>query len=283
MPEPTLVVLDAGALTTVQDRGRPGWAHLGVPRSGAADLPAHDLANRLVGNPPDAAGLETTLTGCAFRTDAAVRIAVTGAPCAVTVASRPESWGAAVVAPAGAVVEVGPAASGLRSYVAVAGGVRVESVLGSRSTDVLSGLGPAPLGAGDIVPVGPAPDAAPWVEVARPGGAPRVVEVRRGPRADWFASPGSLDATYTVGADSNRVGVRLEGPALDRAAHRLHEELESEPMVLGGVQVPPSGQPVVLMADHATTGGYPVIGVVRDVSLLAQARPGDRVRLRLST
>lgn len=277
-----VTVLDPGALATVQDRGRPGWAHLGVPRSGAADLHSHDLANRLVGNPPEAAGLEVTLTGCRFRCTGATRLAVTGAVCAVHVGGRAEAWGRALVAPAGAEVVIGPAISGLRSYVAVAGGLQVEPVLGSRSTDLLSGLGPAPLAAGTVLPVGEAPGPAPWVELSRPVPGPIEVEVVPGPRADWFASLAELAGDWTVGAASNRIGVRLEGPPLARLADREGTELESEAMVLGAVQVPPSGQPVVLLADHATTGGYPVIAVVREVSGIAQARPGEQVTLRLA-
>ncbi|MFL6061399.1 MAG: allophanate hydrolase subunit 2 family protein, partial [Marmoricola sp.] len=142
MPEVRIEILDAGALSTVQDLGRPGHAHLGVPRSGALDQPALRLANRLVGNPEGVAGIETTSTGIRFRAGAPVRIAVTGAGAAVRVGGRAVAWGAAVTVPAGAEVEVGPATSGLRSYVALAGGIEAEDVLGSRSTDLLSGLGP---------------------------------------------------------------------------------------------------------------------------------------------
>lgn len=122
----------------------PGHAHLGVPHSGALDLPAARLANRLVGNPPAAAVLETTLDGCAVRPRCEVTVAVVGAPCRVTVDGRPVAWGAPVRIPAGALLDLGPALCGVRSYAAFAGGVAVEPVLGSRSTDLLSGLGPAP-------------------------------------------------------------------------------------------------------------------------------------------
>src|SRR4051812_8495493 len=159
MPDPlspVLEVLDGGVLTTVQDLGRPGWAHLGVPRSGALDEPALRLANRLVGNEESAAGLETTLDGTRFRLDRAGTIAVTGARCVVRVAGRAVAWGAGVTVAAGADVDVGAATSGLRSYVAIAGGVDVEPVLGSRSTDLLSGLGPSVLTSGRRIPLGPA-------------------------------------------------------------------------------------------------------------------------------
>lgn len=276
-------ILDPGALTTIQDLGRPGHAHLGVPTSGALDRQALKLANRLVGNPEGAAGLETTLTGASFRALRGIRIAVTGAGCVLRVDGRGVSWGASVVVGPGTLVEVGPAVRGLRSYVAIAGGVMGDLVLGSRSTDLLSGLGPTPLQAGDSVLIGPLP-APPAVAEAL--GPPLGNELRLdlGPRADWFGAEAlaALDgATYVVDAASNRIGLRLVGELIARSRN---DELPSEPMVLGAVQVPPSGQPLVLLADHPTTGGYPVVGVVReaDLSVCAQARPGDRITLRVA-
>ena len=282
MSDRALFVVRAGALTTVQDRGRPGHAHLGVPRSGALDGPAAALANRLVGNRPEAAVLETTLNGCALRPRSTVTVAVTGAPCPVTVDGRPASWGAPVHVPAGALLTVGAALSGVRSYVGVSGGVTVEPVLGSRSTDLLSGLGPPPLTDGATLPLGtPAPlhtrvDTAP--QPAPP--TELLLRVALGPRNDWFTPEAVRDfttRTFRVSSASNRIGLRTEGTALER---RLRGELSSEGMVLGAVQVPPDGRPVVFLADHPTTGGYPVIGVVRepDLSAAAQAVPGTPVR-----
>ncbi|WP_340383302.1 biotin-dependent carboxyltransferase family protein [Streptomyces sp. SS7] len=282
MTDRALSVVRAGALTTVQDQGRPGHAHLGVPRSGALDAPAAALVNRLVGNPPGAAVLETTVNGCALRPRCAVTVAVGGAPCPVTVNGRPVAWGAPVRVPAGAVLDVGPAVSGLRGYVGVSGGVTVEPVLGSRSTDLLSGLGPAPLTDGTVLPLGPEPAAHARVDVAPQAAPPAelVLRVTLGPRADWF-TPEAVGVfttrAYRVSPASNRIGLRTEGPVLERA---LPGELASEGMVLGAVQVPPDGQPVVFLADHPTTGGYPVIGVVRaaDLPAAAQAVPGTPVR-----
>ncbi|MFJ5809552.1 biotin-dependent carboxyltransferase family protein [Streptomyces sp. NPDC093093] len=280
-----LLVVRAGALTTVQDLGRPGYAHLGVPRSGALDVGAHTLANRLLGNAPDAATLETTLDGVALRASDPVTVAVTGAPCAVRVSGRPVAWGAPVPLRAGAELEVGAAESGLRSYVAVRGGFAVPPVLGSRATDLLSGLGPPVLSAGVLLPVGP-PGREPvrGVDALGVPGAPTelVLPLGPGPRADWF-EPDSvarlLRAAYRVSARSNRIGLRTEGgPALVR---RRAGELPSEGMVLGAVQVPPDGLPVVFLADHPVTGGYPVVGVVPPGPALdaaAQARPGVTVR-----
>ncbi|MFE6273691.1 biotin-dependent carboxyltransferase family protein [Streptomyces goshikiensis] len=290
-----LLVLRAGALTTVQDRGRPGYAHLGVPRSGALDAGAHALANRLVGNPVDAATLETTLDGVALRALAPVTVAVTGAPCAVRASGRPVAWGEPVWLPGGAELEVGRAESGLRSYVAVRGGFGVPAVLGSRATDLLSGLGPPVLAAGALLPVGPpGRDPARGADGAGAGAGPAgsagagaagselVLPLRLGPRADWFTAEsiaGLWRSGYRVSALSNRIGLRTEaGPPLRRARGG---ELPSEGMVLGAVQVPPDGLPVVFLADHPVTGGYPVIGVIPEgppLDAAAQARPGTGVR-----
>ncbi|GHE87061.1 allophanate hydrolase [Streptomyces longispororuber] len=282
MTDRAVVVVRAGALTTVQDEGRPGHAHLGVPRSGALDRPAAALVNRLVGNPPEAAVLETTLNGCALRPRCAVTVAVGGAPCPVTVDGRPAPWGAPVRVPAGALLDVGTALCGVRAYVALSGGVAVEPVLGSRSTDLLSGLGPPPLAHGAVLPLGGVGGPHARVDAVPQPAPPRelVLRMTAGPRADWF-TPGALRTlttrAYRVSSASNRIGLRTEGPALERA---VRGELPSEGMVLGAVQVPPDGRPVVFLADHPTTGGYPVVGVVRqeDLAGAAQAVPGTPVR-----
>ncbi|WP_416876021.1 biotin-dependent carboxyltransferase family protein [Kitasatospora sp. SC0581] len=277
-----LVVERPGPLTTVQDLGRRGVAHLGVPRAGALDEPALRAANRLVGNEPGAAGLETTIGGVALRAVAAVLVAVTGAPSPVRVDGRPAAWGAPVLVPAGALLEVGAATAGVRGYLAVAGGIDVPPVLGSRSTDLLAGLGPAPLAAGDRLPVGTPPPyrARPELVPLPAPPAELVLRLRLGPRADWFTPEAvarlGLDR-YLVSPTGNRVGLRTEGPPVARARDG---ELPSEGMVLGAVQIPPDGRPVVFLADHPTTGGYPVIGVVpaADLAAAAQARPGTPVR-----
>ncbi|WUL62305.1 biotin-dependent carboxyltransferase family protein [Streptomyces sp. NBC_00344] len=281
-----MVVVRAGALTTVQDLGRPGYAHLGVSRSGALDEPAHRLANRLLGNPESAATLETTFSGCAVRVPGPAVAVVTGAPCPVTVDGRPAPWGVPVRLPAGAVIDAGPATHGLRSYLAFAGGIQVPAELGSRATDLLSGIGPAPLRDGDRLPVGPpGPTDGPGratVEAARWQAPPRelVLPVLCGPRTDWFTADALrtlMTRTYRVSPKGNRIGLRLDGPALERARD---DELPSEGMTLGAVQVPPEGRPVVFLADHPVTGGYPVIGVVPPEHLApaAQAVPGTPVR-----
>ncbi|WP_431896097.1 biotin-dependent carboxyltransferase family protein [Nonomuraea sp. bgisy101] len=280
-------VLVPGPYATVQDLGRPGYAHLGVPRSGAADAASLRLANRLVGNPEGSAGLELTFGGARLRFLAGTWIAVTGAPCPLTASSEAgaQGMGAPFWMPRGAELRVGTPAAGLRTYVAVRGGIDVEPVLGSRSTDSLSGLGPPPLRAGTTLPVG-ATGSLPAIcaDQAPPlPPAPPVLRVLAGPRDDWFAddaSAGLCARPYEVSQDSNRVGVRLRGTTL---AWARQGELPSEGMVTGAVQVPPNGQPIVFLADHPPTGGYPVIGVVlaADLPVAAQARPGDRLSFRL--
>ncbi|WSQ09090.1 biotin-dependent carboxyltransferase family protein [Streptomyces sp. NBC_01231] len=283
MSDGKVEVVRAGALTTVQDQGRFGHAALGVPRSGALDQPAHRLANRLVGNAADAATLETTLTGVAVRATRPVTVAVTGAPAPVRVDGRPAAWGSPVHLPAGAVLDVGTATFGLRCYLALSGGIAVSPVLGSRSTDLLSGLGPAPLKDGDVLPLGePAGAAPPHHHLTLWDGPPRelVLPVLLGPRDDWFTATAlrTLAAgRFSVSPNSNRIALRMNGPALERA---VDGELPSEGMVLGAVQVPPDGRPVLFLADSPTTGGYPVIGVVPETGLsaAAQAPPGLPVR-----
>ncbi|SHN45441.1 biotin-dependent carboxyltransferase family protein [Cryptosporangium aurantiacum] len=306
-----LTIRTAGPLTTVQDRGRTGWAHVGVPRSGALDLPALSRANTLVGNAAFAAALEVTVGGLVAVPSADVVIALTGARCPLSVDGLVMPHGAAVGVPAGAELRVDAARAGVRAYLAVAGGIAVEPVLGSRSTDTLSGLGPAPLRNGDQLPLGTEIFTAPRVPGAGPtrdeawasdaeldlagvwaaDAARRVVEppipaepvlrVYPGPREDWF-TPEAVDALYTaawtVTPRSDRVGARLDGPPLPRA---IDDELPSEGMVAGALQIPPSG-PVLFLADHPVTGGYPVIGVVDpdDLWLAAQASPGTVLRLR---
>ena len=275
----SLEVLVVGALATVQDAGRPGLAHLGVPRAGWLDPPAARLANRLVGNPDHLAVLEVAVGGLSLRTDAACWVAVTGAPCQVSVAGRAAGHGRPERLQAGAVLELGPATAGVRSYLAVAGGIAVDPVLGSRATDTLAWVGPPRVEGGTRLPVGDplgTPRAADVPAPTRPG----PLRVHPGPRADWLTAD-ALDvlcgAPYAVAADSDRVGLRLDGPPLRRSRDG---ELPSEGMVLGAVQVPPDGRPVVFLADHPTTGGYPVLAVVdaADLARCAQLRPGDEVR-----
>lgn len=283
-----LEVLATGPLALLQDLGRPGYAALGVSPSGAADRAAYALACRLLGAEPGCAAVEVVLGGLAVRADGAVTIALTGAAAPATVDDRPVAHVAPLRLADGAVLRLGTPAVGLRTYLAVRGGIDAPLVLGSRSTDVLAGIGPSPLRPGDVLPVGPAGTGYPGVDHAPvpdlPGGTV-VLDVLPGPRADWLADPADLARhTWTVSDRSNRVGVRLTGPALARRPDRQGTELASEGMVRGAIQLPPAGEPVVFLADHPVTGGYPVVGVTtgRACDALAQARPGQSVRFRLS-
>lgn len=279
-----LEVLRTGPLALVEDLGRPGLARIGVTRSGAADRRAHRLANRLVANPDSLATLEITMGGfSACVRGGAVDVAITGAdscPLADGVAFGVNSVRRLEI---GQVVSLGVPLSGLRSYLAVRGGIDLPPVLGSRSYDTLSAIGPRPLRPQDLLPVGrtgsgyPELDLAPVAPIATDGVDLRVVA---GPRDDWFIDPGALVRTrWSVSERSDRVGLRLAGPAL--LPRWPGRELPSEGATRGAVQVPPSGQPVILGPDHPVTGGYPVIGVVVDADLdtVAQLRPGQPVRL----
>lgn len=281
----TLEVLASGPLATVQDLGRPGLGALGVGHSGAADAPSLRLANRLLGNPESHAGLEITFGGLEVRAHGNLWVTLTGAPCPVTVAGRQGAANSVLWLPDGATLRLGLPTSGLRTYLAVRGGIDVPRVLGSRSTDVLAALGPAPLAPGDVVPVGASPTERPNVDVApvcAPESGDITLRLSFGPRSDWFtdaAREALVAEPYEVTAESNRVGMRLAGPVLERTSHH---ELSSEGMVCGALQVPPSGQPTLFLADHPVTGGYPVIAVVMsaDLGRAAQARPGQRIRFR---
>jgi biotin-dependent carboxylase-like uncharacterized protein len=274
----------AGALTTVQDCGRPGYAHLGVPRSGALDAPAHHLANQLAGNPAGAAVLETTLTGVAVSAECDVTVAVTGAQADVRIDGQPARFATAIELRRGKLLEVRSAISGVRSYLGFSGGLDVPRVLGSASADLLSGLGPARLADGDVLQLCPLEGAAgrdgcALGELAAPA-MPGLV-VHPGPRLDWLASPGlaALETgQWTVSPESNRVALRLQG----QPVHRRGGELASEGLVSGAIQALPDGHLVLFLADHPTTGGYPVIAVVDPACLAAcaQARPGSKISFR---
>jgi biotin-dependent carboxylase-like uncharacterized protein len=276
----TVEVISPGALTTIQDLGRPGWAHIGVPRSGAADRESLKLANQLVGNDHGAAALETTLTGPTLHAGGDTVVALTGAPVGNVPMNTP------IELRADEVLKLGAARRGLRTYIAFRGGIDVPLVLGSAAADVLTGLGPAPLARGDVLRIGAATGGRAIGAPARvpppPDDVPQepTLHTILGPRDDWFTSEALerlTTAQFTVTPSSNRVGLRLEGPKLDRTRAG---ELPSEGLVAGAIQVPPSGQPIMLLADHPTTGGYPVIAVVHsaDLALAGQLRPGQRLR-----
>ena len=285
----TLEVLATGPQATVQDLGRPGYAAMGVGRSGAADRRSFALAQRLVGNDESLAAVEVLLGGFSIRTDAAVDIAVTGAAVEVLIDDGegpvPQGLNARHLLRPGAILTLGPASAGLRAYVAVRGGIDVDPVLGSRATDTMSGIGPEPLSEGDRLPVGRGEGELPTTDLAPVAGfGEDVVTLRavRGPRDDWLVDADRLaQVTWTVSDKTNRVGARLIASGDSGLRHAEQDrQLPSEGATRGAIQVPPSGEPVLFLADHPVTGGYPVAAVVvdEDVDRAAQLRPGQQVR-----
>jgi antagonist of KipI len=289
-----LAVVDPGLLTTVQDLGRFGHQRVGVPPSGPMDRAAFLVANRLVGNPDAAAALECTIKGPRLEVRQAAVIAVTGAPMGFTVdGQEAPAWTAVRVRP-GDIVGFQMASAGCRAYLAVAGGIDVPPALGSRATYLrgrLGGLGGRALQKGDLLPVGsPAPaaggDGRTVPAALRPAyPAERECRVILGPQDDRFTAEGIrafLEGPYDVTPQADRMGYRLKGPAI---AHVRGHDIVSDGIPLGGIQVPGEGQPIVLLVDRQTTGGYTkiatVIGV--DIGAIGQTRPGQRIRFRRVT
>jgi biotin-dependent carboxylase-like uncharacterized protein len=288
-----LAVLDAGLLTTVQDPGRFGYQRVGIPASGPMDRLAFLAANRLVANPDGAAALECTIKGPRLEVRQAALVAVTGAPRGFTVnGQEAPAWTAVRVRP-GDVLAFQMASAGCRAYLAVAGGIDVPPVLGSRATYLrghLGGLEGRALRKGDVLAVGPPTGAAregrailPALRPAYP--AERECRVILGPQADRFTPEGVrafLGDPYEVTPQADRMGYRLKGPVI---AHARGHDIVSDGIPLGGIQVPGEGQPIVLLADRQTAGGYTkiatVIGV--DIGAIGQTRPGQRVRFRQVT
>lgn len=294
---PVLQVEDPGFLTLIEDAGRVGFAGIGVPTAGPVDAHAHVLANRLVGNDAGAAALEATVVGPRLRCVASGHLAVVGSRCQPMLDGRPVPVGTPLPVGPGQMLDVGRLSGAPRATVAVAGGIapveRTAGDLGSTSTDTLSKLGPGPLAAGDLLaragPPGPmggqlAPVWEQWFQAGGVGTC-TVLRVLAGPHPEWFSCAALEDLTavsWAVTADSDRVGVRLRG--LGGAGVRPRAgELRSQPMVTGAVQVPPDGQPVILLADHATHGGYPVVAVVidADIALAGRVGPGSSVQFAL--
>jgi biotin-dependent carboxylase-like uncharacterized protein len=305
----SVTVLKPGLLSTVQDRGRRGYAALGVGVAGPMDEVAFRLANALAGNGEDAAALEITLIGPRLRFDTAATIALIGAEFTAQIDATPIAGWRAIEIGAGSVLDCGRARRGARGYLAIAGGFAVEHVLGSAATDVNAGLGPfggRTLREGDAlhVHVG-APEGAMLLRSTRKASRLPALPPGAGPTA-WSLDPRSwfdpdldrpirlvrgshftaLDRTsrealfaahFRIATDSNRVGFRLDGP---RLAFAEPLELVSEPVGFGTLQLPPGGQPIALTVEHPTTGGYPRIGQIAAIDLprLAQRRPGDPVR-----
>ncbi|MEW1981337.1 carboxyltransferase domain-containing protein [Citricoccus sp. NPDC079358] len=304
---PAVVVEHPGLQSLLQDLGRPGQGDLGVSAAGAADVDSARQANRIVGNAPGVAVIETLLGGLRLRARGHQVLALAGAeaPVIITAVAGGLPADRIVVRRTpfalydGETLEIGEPTAGLRTYVAVRGGLEADVVLGSRSTDTMSGLGPAPLVAGTEVPVGAGPRYAAVGSDERPlrpmprAGATTELRVVPGPRDDWFGAAGLDRLTgqdWLVTDQSNRIGVRLAVASggtshTGKPLERIRDgELASEGAVTGALQVPPSGLPVLFLADHPVTGGYPVIGVVvsEDLTLAAQLPPGAHVRFVLT-
>jgi biotin-dependent carboxylase-like uncharacterized protein len=281
-------VIDGGLLTTVQDLGRYGYQRYGVPTSGALDLFSLRAANRLVGNPDDAAGLEMTVVGPRLRFLVPVTIALTGADLEARLDGRPVARWQSVLVEAGATLSFGGPQDGIRAYLAVTGAIDTPLVLGSRSTYTRSKLGGVegrPLKGGDVLPVcGERPVLLGGFlrlpEADRPTyGHSQVLRVVLGPQDDRFTARGIdtfLSSTYTVAPQSDRMGCRLTGPVIQ---HLRGPDIISDGTPVGAVQVAGDGVPIVLLADRGTAGGYTKIATVigPDLPLLAQAAPGDEV------
>ena len=301
--ESGLRILNPGAQSLIQDLGRRGYGPLGVSAAGALDRASLRRANRLVGNAPTAAAIESVNGGLTVEAVGDRVVAVTGAPVTLTIESP--SWfesddgdvqpGATRNVPMaspfalldGEVLTLGAPESGFRNYVAIRGGVDVPEVLGSRSADTMSGNGPAPLVVRQVLAAGDNTAStavgAPELQPEFPGSGVTVLDVVPGPRADWFdheALDSLCSQEWLVTPQSNRVGMRLDGIPLKRTREG---ELPSEGTMAGALQIPPAGLPVLFLADHPITGGYPVIGVVRDehLDLAAQVPIGGKIRFRL--
>ena len=279
---------DPGPQTTVQDLGRPGQLRYGIPPSGPVDVRAFVIANRLAGNPDGAAGLECTLLGPRFTVDAACAIAVTGAEAPVTVNGEPApSWTTLPLAP-GDTVRVAAARAGVRAYVAFSGGLDVPMTLGSRATYLrgrLGGVEGRALKRDDVLRLFPAPPpavrrlAAPDLPALE---AEPEIRVVLGPQADRFTGEGIaafLAGPYEMLPQSDRMGARLAGPRID---HARGHDIISDGIALGSVQVPGDGQPIVLLVDRQSTGGYTKVATVGsfDIARIGQVKPGQRVRFR---
>jgi antagonist of KipI len=292
MPEfkgtPTMEIVHPGILTTVQDRGRFGYQSLGIAESGAMDTFALVAANRLVGNSDDSAGLEITLSGPKIRFLAETWASLTGADLSARLNNRPLRPGAIFRAGVNDLLAFGPRVYGMRAYLALEGGIDVPFVLGSRSTYLYAGFGGHEgrmLQKGDILSaVGPARSKGPAEkdlphDFKMQKSSPFLIRVIIGPHEDRFTDEGLkafLTCTYLLTSESNRMGYRLKGP---RITHRNGPIVVSESTPLGAIQVPGQGNPVILLRERGTTGGYAKIGCVitRDLDILAQIFPGEEI------
>jgi biotin-dependent carboxylase-like uncharacterized protein len=277
---------EASGFITLQDQGRIGFANIAVPTSGAFDQSAHHLGNRLIGNRPGAGSIESLRSQFKFSTDSDLVIAVTGAPASVQVNGREHEMSRAIYVSANSTVAITPGNQGLRTYLAIRGGISGNSVMGSISFDELSQIGTPPIQAGDQFTINDqvaGPISGDYLPNFAASGQTEIeLEAMPAPRWGGFSNGQTLFETEYLITDSiNRVGMRLSGPEL---LWDSKERLASEGVVTGAIQIPVDGLPLIFGPDHPTTGGYPVIAVVSRSSLnvLAQTVPGTKVRFRRS-
>jgi antagonist of KipI len=284
-----LHIVRPGLLTTVQDLGRYGYQAAGVPVAGPMDTFSHRIANQLAGNAVDAATLEITLIGPELIVEADTTMAIAGGMFDVTCDDRPVGIGVSFAVKSGQRLKFGRVVQGARAYLAVAGGVRTEPMLGSRATHLVSHMGGfkgRALAAGDRIPISHEPRPRPHrksVGLTLPTNGRALLRVIPGPQADWFqadALRAIASVSFRISPQSNRMGYRLQGPPLVRARE---DELISEPLGIGAIQVPAAGEPILLMADRQTAGGYPKIGYVisADLPVAGQLAPGDFIEFHV--
>ncbi len=280
-----LLIHEPGPLTTVQDLGRPGHLRVGIPASGPVDAEAFVLANRLVGNDDGAAALECTLMGPRVEFTDARTVAVTGADMAPAWNGAAAPRWEAFPVQAGDVLKLGAAKTGVRAYLAIGGGIDTPRALGSRATYLRGRLGGRALAKGDRLPLGAATASSP--RRVRPDGIPDyatepLIQVVLGPQDDRFTVRGIsafLEGPYEMTPQSDRMGARLRGPVIE---HARGHDIISDGVPLGGIQVVGDGQPIVLLVDRQSTGGYTKIATVCsfDIGRVAQIKPGQRLRFR---
>lgn len=279
----TITFTKASGFLTLQDQGRIGYANIAVPTSGAFDQKSQQLANRLIGNFPNACVMESLRASFEFVTDTDLVISATGAPASVQVDGREHEMFRAIYVPAGSAVSVSPGNLGMRTYLAIRGGIVGNQILGSCSFDELSQIGTPPIKPGDKFSVEDQVAGSitgDYVPASVVTGVEIELEAMPAPRWSGFSNPNLLfTSEYQVTGSVNRVGLRLTGPELSWSSQ---SRLASEGAVTGAIQIPVDGMPLIFGPDHPTTGGYPVVAVVsrNSLNILAQTTPGTLVRFR---
>lgn len=292
----SIKIINGGLMTTVQDKGRFGYQASGMQVSGVMDRYSAIIANALAGNDADAALLETTFIGPEIEAQERLLVAVTGGQPIISIDGRDAAPYRTHVLQPGQRLKVAGMKSGIRAYIAIAGGIDVPVVMGSRSTNLklkIGGCSGRKLNAGDILPVGKASEqaknvmegnaSARSISIQQDASSVKTIRIVLGPQNNYFSQE-TLDALeqaeYSITNESDRMGYRLSGPAIEKT---ITKDLITDGIVFGSIQIPPNGQPIIMMADHQTTGGYPKVGTVisADLSVLAQCTPGTKLRFKI--